>query len=45
MMALGEAAGLAAALSALSGVSPRSVDVAFLRKSLMARGAVVSLSR
>ena len=45
MMALGEAAGLAAALSAKCGVPPRSVDVAFLRKSLMARGAVVSLSR
>lgn len=37
-MAMGQAAGVAAALSASQGISPRKVDVAALRKNLIAQG-------
>ncbi len=40
-MALGQAAGTAAALAARSGITPREVDVAELRRTLAERGAVV----
>ena len=43
IMAIGQAAGTAAALSALSGVKPRSLDVKSLQKTLIAQGAQLRL--
>lgn len=40
-MALGEAAGTAAALSVKDGVSPRRLDAAILRERLLAHGAII----
>jgi hypothetical protein len=39
IMAIGEAAGTAAALSAQQGVAPRALDVAPLQDALIAHGA------
>ncbi len=39
MMAIGQAAGVAAALSALQDVKPRALDVTMLQKALIAQGA------
>jgi hypothetical protein len=39
IMAIGEAAGTAAALSARQNVSPRQLDVALLQQALIAQGA------
>jgi hypothetical protein len=39
IMAIGEAAGTAAALSALRGVAPRALDVGLLQDTLIAHGA------
>jgi hypothetical protein len=39
IMAIGEAAGTTAALSAHQGVAPRNLDVACLQKTLIAQGA------
>ncbi len=39
MMAIGQASGVAAALSALQGVRPRDLDVPALQKALVAQGA------
>ena len=41
MMAVGQAAGTAAALAARAGVSPRALDVALLQETLRSQGAVV----
>ena len=41
MMAVGQAAGTAAALAAGAGVSPRRLDVAHLQDTLRSQGAVV----
>ena len=43
IMAIGQAAGTAAALSALNGVKPRSLDVSLLQKTLIAQGAELRL--
>jgi hypothetical protein len=43
MMAIGQAAGTAAALSAKQGVAPRGLDVAELQRTLTAQGAVITL--
>jgi len=40
-MAMGEAAGTAAALAVRDGLSPRQVDPAALRRTLMAQGAIL----
>jgi HAMP domain-containing protein len=40
-MAMGQAAGAAAALAARAGVTPASVPLAELRKTLTAHGAIV----
>lgn len=40
-MAMGEAAGIGAALAAEEGVSPRELDVKQIQKELMAKGAVL----
>lgn len=40
-MAIGEAAGVAAAMAARAGIGPRSVDVAELRETLTRNGALV----
>ena len=39
IMAIGQAAGTAAALSAINGVKPRALDVGLLRKTLISQGA------
>jgi hypothetical protein len=39
IMAIGEAAGTAAALAAQQGVQPRDLDVALLQQTLIAQGA------
>ena len=39
MMAIGQASGVAAALSALQGVRPRDLDVPSLQRALIAQGA------
>jgi hypothetical protein len=39
MMAIGQAAGVAAALAAQEGVAPRDLDVSLLQKALIAQGA------
>ena len=39
IMAIGEAAGTAAALSAKGGVRPRKLDVTLLQQTLIAQGA------
>ncbi len=39
MMAIGQAAGVAAALSALQGVKPRNLNVVALQKALIGQGA------
>jgi hypothetical protein len=39
IMAIGEAAGTAAALSAQQGIAPRELDVATLQETLIAQGA------
>ena len=41
LMAMGEAAGIAAAWCASGGIQPREVDVQALRRELLARGAVL----
>ncbi len=41
MMAVGQAAGTAAALAARAGVAPRALDVGLLQDTLRAQGAVV----
>jgi hypothetical protein len=41
MMAVGQAAGTAAALAARAGVSPRALDVGLLQDTLRSQGAVV----
>ncbi|HET6454855.1 MAG TPA: FAD-dependent oxidoreductase, partial [Armatimonadota bacterium] len=43
IMAIGQAAGTAAALSALSGVKPRSLDVKLLQKTLIGQGVELRL--
>jgi len=43
IMAIGQAAGTAAALSAKSGCTPRSLDVGQLQETLIAQGAVLRL--
>jgi hypothetical protein len=45
MMAIGEAAGTAAALCAKEGVIPRSLDVGTLQKALVSKGAVLHLDK
>jgi hypothetical protein len=44
MIAIGQAAGTAAALSAASGIAPRTLDVKLLRKTLLTQGAVIGLN-
>jgi hypothetical protein len=39
IMAIGEAAGTAAALAARQGVAPRALDVSTLQETLLAQGA------
>jgi hypothetical protein len=43
MMATGQAAGVAAALSARGGVTPRRLDVGLLQRTLTAQGAVLRI--
>ncbi|MEK7476291.1 MAG: FAD-dependent oxidoreductase [Candidatus Coatesbacteria bacterium] len=43
MMAIGQAAGTAAALSARQGVAPRRLDVGHLQRTLTAQGAVIRI--
>jgi len=45
MMAIGQAAGTAAALCAAGNVQPRSLDVESLRKTLAGQGAVIGLAK
>ena len=45
IMAIGEGAGTAAALSALGGVQPRQLDVGLLREQLIRQGAEVGQGR
>lgn len=45
ILAIGEAAGTAAALSALGGVQPKQLDVGKLRGQLMAQGAEIGQGR
>ncbi|MCX6376412.1 MAG: FAD-dependent oxidoreductase, partial [Armatimonadetes bacterium] len=40
-MALGQAAGVAAALCVKNGIKPRTLDTALLRKHLLEQGAIV----
>lgn len=40
-MAMGQAAGTAAALAVLAGIPPRDLDVAALRRALAAQGALL----
>ena len=40
-MAMGEAAGVAAALAVKNGITPRTVDVTLLRKILTENGAII----
>jgi hypothetical protein len=40
-MAMGEAAGVAAALAVKSGVEPRDVDISKLQAKLRANGAII----
>lgn len=44
-MAIGEAAGVGAALAIKQGISPREVDVAQVRKTLLDAGAILSVSK
>ena len=44
IMAIGQAAGTAAALSALGGVNPRSLDVNSLQETLIAQGAELRIA-
>ena len=44
-MAIGEAAGVGAALAIKQGISPREVDVAQVRKTLLDAGAILSVNR
>jgi hypothetical protein len=43
-MAMGQAAGAAAAMAAASGRDPRDIDVDALRERLIADGAILSLA-
>lgn len=43
MMAIGEAAGTAAALSSREGTTPRRLDVGLLQRALTARGALIRI--
>ncbi|HEY5466551.1 MAG TPA: FAD-dependent oxidoreductase [Clostridia bacterium] len=45
IFALGEAAGVAAAISAKGGVTPRSIDIMELQKTLVSQGAEIGQSR
>jgi len=45
MMAIGQAAGVAAALSARGGVPPRRIDVKGLQEALRAQGQIIALDR
>ena len=45
ILAIGEAAGVAASLCAAEGANPRSVDVAKLRRMLVEQGAEIGQSR
>ena len=44
-MAIGEAAGVGAALAIKQGISPREVDVAQVRKTLLDAGAILSVNK
>lgn len=44
-MAIGEAAGVGAALAITQGISPREVDVAQVRKTLLDAGAILSVNK
>lgn len=44
-MAIGEAAGVGAALAIKQGISPREVDVSQIRKTLLDAGAILSISK
>ena len=44
-MSLGEAAGTAAALSALKGVEPKELDIKCLQQQLVRQGAEIGVSR
>ena len=44
-MAIGEAAGVGAALAIKQGISPREVDVSQIRKTLLDAGAILSVSK
>jgi hypothetical protein len=44
-MAIGEAAGVGAALAIKQGISPREVDVAQVRKTLLDTGAILSVNK
>lgn len=44
-MAIGEAAGVGAALAIKQGISPREVDVSQIRKTLLDTGAILSISK
>jgi hypothetical protein len=43
MIAIGQAAGAAAALAALGHVAPRQLDVSLLQRNLIAQNAVLHL--
>jgi hypothetical protein len=45
MMAIGQAAGTAAALAARKEILPRALDVAELQRTLIAQGAELRLER
>jgi hypothetical protein len=44
-MAIGEAAGVGAALAIKQGISPREIDVSQIRKTLLDAGAILSVSK